>query len=245
MHLKIAIADDVADDRRKLSEDLADYFRNTENLSCDIKTFISAEELLAGFLPGAYDIIFLDIVMDGMDGVSCAKRIRLTDKNVTLVFLTSSKEYALDAYPAHPFDYLIKPVDSPALHRVLTEMITLRTVPEPEITVRIARGTLNIPLRNILAVNAHGHVVEIRMANGQIVKSTASFRELSAALSGHPRFLVCNRCVLVNMDYATSLIGDDIRMNDNTVYPLRINGRRAVVSQFSQYMVTRMEKGGR
>ena len=245
MFLKIAITDDDADDRRVLLDGISAYIRDTEGVSCNIKAFVNAGELLEAFSPAAFDIIFLDIVMDDMDGIACAKRIRETDKDVTLVFLTSSREYALDAYPAHPFDYLIKPLETEELGRVLDEIIALQETPEPVISVRVARDTLDIPLKNICSVVSQGHTVKIRLADGQVINSTAPFKELAGDLSAHPRFLVCNRGILVNMDYAVSLIGDDICMNDDTSYPLRINGWRAVVSQFSQYMISRMEQHGR
>lgn len=241
-YLHIAIVDDLEQDRARLATAVQDYFRRADGESCGIKCFTSAEELLAGFSQGMFDLAFLDIVMDEMNGVDLAKRIREQDKDITLVFLTSSKEYALDAYPAHPFDYLIKPVETDALYRVLDEIIALRGTPETVVSVRVARDILDIPLKNICAVVSQGHTAEIRLADGQVLNSTAPFKELAGTLSVHPCFLVCNRGILVNMDHAVSLIGDDIRMDDGTSYPLRINGRRAVVSQFSQYMVSRMEQ---
>ena len=106
--LHIAIVDDLETDREKLEKAVSAFFSRNADVSCDIMTHASGEELLEAFSPGTFDLAFLDIQMEGMSGIELAKTLRALDTKLLMVFLTSSREYAFDAFPVHPFDYLVK-----------------------------------------------------------------------------------------------------------------------------------------
>ena len=113
--MRIAIVDDERQDCATLSEMLAGRLSQT--------AFIDVYDSGNHFLDSEvhYDLVFLDIVMDGLDGIETARRLREWDMGCLIVFLTSSSEYAWDAFPVHPFDYLLKPIDKARLARVLDE----------------------------------------------------------------------------------------------------------------------------
>jgi len=243
MEVRIAVTDDDQNDLARVTEGIRSFFADRRDSTAQISSFSSAESLLEVFEPGSFDLVFLDILMGGMNGVSCANRLREADKKLTLVFLTSSGEYALDAYAAHPYDYLIKPVDMGRLHRLLEEILHMLGKKEAEISLKTRNGVLSIPIGSISAVLSQGHTTEIVLSERQKLQSPQTFREVSEALLKDPRFLPCNRGILVNMEHAESMPGDVIRMKDGGVYPLRVKQRRELVSQFSQYMVYMMSKG--
>lgn len=108
-----------------------------------------------------------------------------------------------------------------------------------------ARDTLSVPYGAICSVVSHGHNVELHLSDKMTIKSTSTFRSLSDILTKDPRFLPCNRGILVNMNHVLALDGDLLRMKDGSTFPIRVNGRGAVISQFSQFMLRVMESGGR
>ena len=90
--MHIALADDRPDARKKLSEALSDFaFRN--GLHFDIHAFPSGEALLEASISTRFSVIFLDVFMEGMSGIETAAKIRETDEDVCLVFLTTSNEH--------------------------------------------------------------------------------------------------------------------------------------------------------
>ena len=125
-----------------------------------------------------------------------------------IVFLTSSKEYAFDAFPVHPFDYLVKPYSAARLDHVLSGAIRLMEESEQLVEIHLPRQTIRLPHGQIVAVTSHGHALDIFTVSGACLKSSQTFAELEAALRGDERFLPCNRGVLVNMDEALKLDGD-------------------------------------
>ena len=68
----------------------------------------------AGWREG-YQVVFLDICMEGTNGIETAQRLRAADPDLLIVFVTSSPEYVWDAFPVHPFDYLLKPYKEESL----------------------------------------------------------------------------------------------------------------------------------
>lgn len=241
LQLSIAIVDDLKLDRERLSGDLRSYFARRPDLDMKLTEFESAEQLMEAYQPGAFDVLFLDILMGGLNGIQLAGKLREIDQKVLIIFLTSSPEFAFDAFPVHPFDYLMKPYEYERLEAVLAEVLHALSAEEPIISIRVPRDTHEVPLNKLVAIESRGHTVEVHLSDGQTLRSIMTFAEIEKILADDPRFLRCNRGVIVNMDQVLRLDGDVFKMRDGTIFPLRVRNRSALVSKFSQYTISRME----
>ena len=94
MLIRIAIVDDQPEARELLRQDLLVRAPAGTSIAC----FDSSESFLSGFVPGDDSLIFLDICMKGMNGIEAAERVRKRSARCLIVFLTSSREYAFDAF---------------------------------------------------------------------------------------------------------------------------------------------------
>ena len=240
MALMIAIVDDLASDREKLHRDVENFFRSTSH-DIDCRLFPSAEEFLKSDFRA--QLVFLDICMEGMNGVELAKTLREKDEKLLIVFLSTSSDFAFDAFPVHPFDYLVKPYNKDNLTRVLQEALRVMGIADPKVEIRFSRSTQQIPLRLIVSAVAQGHSVEIAMLGAKPVRSIMRFSEIETLLCSDYRFLPCNRGVIVNMDHVLSLNGDVLMMKNGTSFSLRTRNRRELIAQFTQYQISRL-KGG-
>ncbi len=248
MDFRIAVVDDVRRDAEKLQQNIHRWF--TENYSSPrtITCFADGEGLLNSFEPQKYHIVFLDILMNKLNGIQTAERLRKFDNKTLLIFTTSSREFALEAFPLHPFDYLVKPYETSRLGRVLREAVSFLDSPEPSITVRVSRSNYEIPLRKISAILSHDHTVEVVMSEGNCLLCSMKFSEFEEILKDDKRFLICNRGIIINMDYTASLTRnkDLFIMEDGYKYPVKIRGRAKIIEQFTQYQISRIrrEAGG-
>ncbi len=244
MSWHIAITDDLDKDRTKLETDIRKWFAD-KGEEVSVTAFPDGESLMQQVTRGTFQLVFLDILMgeEKMDGIELARRLRETDSQLLVVFLTSSPEYAFDAFPIHPFDYLMKPYKIKTLDRVLSEAMRVLSDKEPEITLRIARADYKIPLGKIISAQSQGHNVEIRTTDGETLKSKTTFMDIERLLKADPRFLTCNRGVIVNMDHVLSLTEDSMLTSDGQAHPMRTKGRAEVVTAFSQYQISRMKRG--
>lgn len=233
------VGDDQAQTRELLRQDLLVRVTDGASIAC----FDGGEAFLSGFTPGDDALVFLDICMEGMNGIEVAQRVRKRSARCLIVFLTSSKEYAFDAFPIHPFDYLVKPYSAARLDHVLSGAIRLMEESEQLVEIHLPRQTIRLPHGQIVAVTSHGHALDIFTVSGACLKSSQTFAELEAALRGDERFLPCNRGVLVNMDEALKLDGDSILLTDGLRFPLRQRNRLDLVNRFSEYQIKRMKRG--
>ena len=108
MELRFAVVEDRLPDAQRLESLLRLAFGGGQPLVCD--HYESGDAFLAAFPSKEYQVIFLDICMEGTNGIETARILRRADPDLLLVFVTSSPEYVWDAFPVHPFDYLLKPI---------------------------------------------------------------------------------------------------------------------------------------
>lgn len=114
--LRIAIVDDepsVVDEIRHI---IASFFQE-QNKSIDISCFSSGEEIIS--YHQKYDLIFLDIQMQGMDGIRTAQELRKNDKKAVMIYVTSFGSEMARSFSVHPFAFLEKPVNADLLRKKL------------------------------------------------------------------------------------------------------------------------------
>ena len=143
MALQIAIVEDLQPDAQRLQALVRQELGAVE---CGI--FPSGDAYLQQMPARKDDLVFLDICMEGTSGIETAQQLRRADPEVLIVFVTSSPEYVWDAFPVHPFDYLLKPYEEEKFRKLAAELRRVLCRTEPELEVRIARQTVQLPLRS-------------------------------------------------------------------------------------------------
>ena len=123
MGYRIAICDDEQLDIKYIKE-LLHIWQEETNISLQIETFNSAESFLFHYADDKlYDIIFLDIELGGMDGVTIAKKIRKENKTVQIIFISGYSDYIAEGYEVEALHYLLKPVNKEKLFSVLDRAV--------------------------------------------------------------------------------------------------------------------------
>ena len=112
----------ICDDNAKIVSKIKRYVESYDKEKADIRTFKNGEELLAE--EEVFDAIFLDIDMDGINGIETAQKIRIYDKDVKIIYITSYTEYTNAAFSVHAFGYLNKPVKQEEIFKQLDEVIS-------------------------------------------------------------------------------------------------------------------------
>ena len=121
--IKIAFCDDDLSVLNDL-QILLDQYRVTHNQVLEYSAFHSPLDLLAAIERGLrFDILFLDILMPGQNGIETAEEIRKYDNNVKIIFLSSSREFAVQSYHVSAFFYQLKPILEESLFRVMDSVL--------------------------------------------------------------------------------------------------------------------------
>lgn len=211
MELRFAVVEDRLPDAQRLESLLRLAFGGGQPLVCD--HYESGDAFLAAFPSKNYQVVFLDICMEGTNGIETARILRRTDPDLLLVFVTSSPEYVWDAFPVHPFDYLLKPYREEKLFQLADELRRVLFRAEPELEVRIARQQVHLPLRKIQYAMAQNHYVRIVSDDGEC-RAVSTFSQVEQLLRAQENFIVCNRGVILNMDKVLRLDSDCFEMLD-------------------------------
>ena len=239
MELRFAVVEDRLPDAQRLESLLRLAFGGGQPLVCD--HYESGDAFLAAFPSKNYQVVFLDICMEGTNGIETARILRRADPDLLLVFVTSSPEYVWDAFPVHPFDYLLKPYREEKLFQLADELRRVLFRAEPELEVRIARQQVHLPLRKIQYAMAQNHYVRIVSDDGEC-RAVSTFSQVEQLLRAQENFIVCNRGVILNMDKVLRLDSDCFEMLDGTCLPVRQKDKNSLFAQFTQYQFRHMRR---
>ena len=238
MKLRTAIVEDREPDAERLEQLLKKAF-GAENITCG--RFVCGDDFLKAFPGDGYQVVFLDICMEGTNGIETARQLRAADPDLLIVFVTSSPEYVWDAFPVHPFDYLLKPYKQEKFDHLAGELQRVLGRQQPELEVRVARQIVHLPLKKIHYATAQNHVVRVVTDDGEC-RAASNFAQVEQQLKTQPNFLVCNRGVIINMDKVLRFDGDCIEMLDGACLPVRQKDKKSLLAQFTQYQFRNMQR---
>ena len=237
MGLRIAIVEDQKFEAQRLERLLRQAWGDP--VVCDL--YESGDAFLHRAAAGPYAVVFPDICMEGTNGIGTARQLREKDPHLLIVFVTSSTEYVWEAFPVHPFDYLLKPYKEEKIRQLTAELRRVLCRQEPELEVRIARQTVQLPLNKILYAESQNHFVRIVTDDGEC-RAAATFAQEEQQLKTQENFLVCNRGLLLNMDKVLRFEGDCIEMLDGARLPVRLKDKNSLFAQFTQYQFRHMQR---
>ena len=230
--IRVAIVEDEVVYARQLEQYLQRYEKERD-LNFHITTFESGLSIVRDYRP-EWDIIFLDIRMAQIDGMETAKRIRVQDSSVILIFITSMAQYAIRGYEVDAQDFILKPVNFSQLCVRLDKAVRLLN--------RDTRRYLILPfedrkekvaVEDILYIEVHNHNLEI-VTPKRIYSLRASLQEMEAQLSDC-HFSRCNHCYLVNLQNVSGFLKDSVLVGDQEL-PVSRPKRKQFLQELSDYL---------
>lgn len=196
--------------------DLLTRFGKENNIDFIIDRVRSAEKLLENYTPH-YDICFMDIELPGKDGMSAAKRLRMYDSNIVLIFVTNMRQYAIAGYEVGALNYLIKPVNYNGLSSTMRRAIKIIEKSRPVcLSIKVEGGIRVIDSTDIMYIDVMNHDVIIHL-NDESIGTYGTLSAFEKQLQGSG-FARCSACTLVNMKYVRSVIRDDVCLKDDVIH---------------------------
>lgn len=182
-----------------------------------IDLFQNGMAFLKAFQDRAYDLVFLDIEMPELDGITLAKKLRRLSKDVPIIFLTSHIEYALEGYEVNALRYLTKPVDIEKLHSVLSVVIE-RMRQQRILWIKTDMGEQKLFVKDILFMEAQNQNILIyTKKDAYCVRYNLSDYAQELAQDG---FFRIHRGYLVSLAYIKSVGKGEITLANSTVLPV-------------------------
>ena len=231
----------VVDDEKAIREHICGLVEEQQPES-RIETYATGEELLAS--GKRFDIVFLDIQMEGMNGIEAARGLREKNANLgvgdtVLVFITGIKDYVFDAFDLYAFQYLLKPIDEDKFAEVLERAVREAAKKKERRVLFIKSRNLTLDQSEILYIESRAKKVEIHTKGAaQAIEIYAAMDELEGQLGEN--FYRCHRAYIVNMDCITEYDGESITLTDGD----RVYLTKKKYGEFVKAYMWHLQNGG-
>lgn len=204
---------------------------------CHIDTipFLDAETFLASFQDNSFDAVFMDIYMDGMDGIAAAVKMQGVRKDTHLVFLTSSENFMPDAFSLHAFEYIIKPAGRERIYKVLSDILERLPAQDRYIEVTDGRKNVQVSLGEIASAVTDAHYLDISLINGEKLHCRMTLADFTVLTENDLRFLTINKGIAVNAEYITGFEEGCCVMENGAKLPVRVRDRLTVEQAARDY----------
>lgn len=204
--LRIAICDDDLGFTGSLETLVLEESRSM-GIRVDTYVFSDGRTLLKSIQSGEpYGLIFIDIEMEQVDGISAARKIRETDRSVLFIYISGYDKYLKDLFEVEPFRFLSKPLDKEKFRRYFKE--ACHRIGETEVFYQFTfnREIRKVPLKDVVYFESRNRVVHIFLRDGSTAHFYGKLSAVEKELADSRRyFLRIHQSFLVNYDYITKM----------------------------------------
>lgn len=231
--MKIAIIEDEKA-HSQLLKSYIQSFSKAEQVRMELQYFESAENFL--FVWEAehdFDLLFLDIQMAGMDGMSLAKQIRRQNEEVLIVFTTGISDYIQEGYEVEALQYLLKPLKEENVHKCLKRALAKRPA-EDFLVFHTEEETLKLTERSINYIEARGHGSCIGAAHQKPIEVKESLSAIEQMLKAD-EFIKCHRSYICRLGNVHHIDKENVYFDDGSSIPVSRRQLGVVNQAFIRY----------
>lgn len=223
--MKITICDDSIMDLLHIEKLLLKYKSLHPDKDFELEKFSDPSRLYQIISTGKLtDIYILDMLMPRRTGIDIGNLIRTSGSDSVIIYITSSEDYALDAYGVRAVRYLLKPIDENKLFEALDYSFSYAKLRVDSLClIKTKEGLLQRPYSKIEYVENAGRKLEVHMTDGEVLKSLfirKSFEEETREIAAQRNFLQIHKSFLVNLDYVKQLASDSVIMESGKRLPV-------------------------
>ena len=237
--MKIAIVDDCESERDSLAEMVTVVLLKKGIAVQKIDCFENGQDFFEQFKIGRFDILFIDIYMNQMNGIEISKKIRAIDSHVRLVLVSSSNDFASESYRVKADYYLLKPITTDQLEDALSRISTQEYQKKKILTLP---GDKTILLHSILYTSYFGHYVSIHMKNGDIVKVRMTQQMFEKILQPFSEFVVCTKGMIVNLNEVFRLESNCFLLSGGETVPISRRNYSKIKKCYSDFLIEKIRK---
>ncbi len=223
-NIRIAICDDDIVWRRQILELTNAYAAEKPELGVSFTAFEWGSDLLeAARKTGGFDVYILDILMRGMNGIELGTRLRQMGFDGKIIYLTSSQEFAIEAYSVKAYNYLLKPLRKETFFSAMDEVYSAISHRKGKsLIVRTRDSSIKVSFDSIEYAELCKRTVVYHLTGGKTLESISirtSFSEAITELLQDSRFILCGTSMVANMHHITMVEKDGLLFrNQRKVY---------------------------
>lgn len=230
--INIAIVEDDGHYSDLLERYLTRYEETSEYIF-NITMFEDGEDIVTDYKAN-FDIILMDIEMKFMNGMEAAEKIREYDSEVVIIFITNMAQYAIKGYSVNALDFVLKPINYYAFsQRIDRALSRMKRREKKYIPINVRGGFMKINEDSIYYMESQNHNLIIYTTDGEYT-TRATLREMTDLLD-EKKFFRCNKCYLINLEYVTGYINNDVVVANNQLQISR-SRKKALLDILNNYI---------
>jgi len=234
--MKIGILEENLTDRQHIENALTNYFLSRKMSSSELFLYFFDNGIALMEEADDMDILILDIFLkESISGMESAKRIREMGIDIPIVFLTSSRDHALESYEVNASAYLLKPVNEKKLTAAFDRILAVYT--PRELRVVSNRAKVAVSYKDIIYIESSGRTVSIFKKDGTTVRAIIKLDEIEKRIYDS-RFLRSHKSFLVNMDEIKCQDGNFFILRNGIQIPIRQRESSAIRKRFVDYVLS-------
>lgn len=236
--MRIAVVDDEEIFLNQVSEVVKKELPEMGIARVQVDRFSSANEFFPSWSSQKYQVIFLDIYIDNDNGVDIARRIRETDEDVTIIFCTTSNEFAAQSYEVEARYYLQKPITEEKVASMMKRVNFVRL--EKNQAIVLPDGYRCI-LHRILYTNYMNHNVVYYIDGAEPHNVYMSHADAEKLLLTHEEFCTINKGSIVNLGKVCRITKNSFEMKNGDELPISRRRYKEVADAYTTYKFKQME----
>ena len=233
----IGICDDEQQELAKMQACVNKYVEAHSRSGFSVMSFSTSFDLM-GYIEknGGFDILFLDIYMPGFSGIDVAEHIRKQDEQCQIIFCTSSKSHAVDAFDLGALHYITKPYEQDKIDFALDKaLFNLEKNTPKYIIKKTVTGMRKIFISDILYIESDEHTQLIYLKN-EVLTTRLSTAEFWNDLKTDARFVQPHHSYIVNMDYIREMNSKECLLESGEVVPVSKRFAKNFKEIYMKYM---------
>jgi len=226
--LKIAICDDENAICSQIEEVILDYSKDASKKT-EVEVFYSGEKLFEAMLKGEnYDLIFLDIELNLLNGVEVGRKIRdeLKNESTQIIYISAKDSYAMDLFEVRPMNFLIKPIQKEKIEKAISKTMELAKAQDCYFEFDFGKSIYRIPTADILYFESEGRKINIITTRGNF-EFYGKLKEIEKQLS-ESDFLNIHKSYLVNYFHVIEYQYEYVVMSNSTKLAISQQNRKEI-----------------
>lgn len=235
--MRIAICEDDITQCSYLENELIDL-NDKLKINAEIVSFMTGEKLIESIrYESEFDIYLLDIEIGDMNGVDIAKEIRKKDIKAVIVFITSHKDFMLDAFGVHAYNYICKPISKDTIYALMENILKYIKISKQRFFFEYNREKFSVNFEDIIFFESNKRLIEITSVEG-FYEYYGKIKELTSKLPEKDFSFIRSGCI-INMNYIKKIEKNKVYYT----YPSNNNLLYLEISRnyFDQFMVNYRE----
>lgn len=234
---KIAICDDSTAEIASVQLLLERYAAQNE-LTIQVSAYSDGGELISAYEDeGArFDLILLDVLMERVNGVDAALRLRRNGVRTPLIFFTNSRDYAVESYEVDAAGYLIKPVEKDKLFTALDKVFSKPNC--PRLALHIHNDIRYFYYSDILFFESRDHATYVILESGEMLRCGETLAALEKELAKATCFYRCYKGYLINFDHVQQM-EDVFILTGGRRVPYRVRDKKKIAADYYRYFLRR------